>query len=85
MSPSTVTTLCPLTVPPPCFATSAIRIASSDCTLAKSDAVYGWTSGKVATCTNDVPSLAVVRPFATVTFQSAGARKWTPWRATVCH
>ena len=85
MSPSTVTTLCPRTVPPPCFATSAILIASSDSTLPKSDAVYGWTSGKVATWTKDVPSRAVVRPFATVTFQSAGARKWTPRWVTVCH
>jgi hypothetical protein len=47
--------------------------------------VYGWTSGKVATWTKDVPSRAVVRPFATVTFQSAGARKWTPRWVTVCH
>ena len=39
----------------PACATSAIRIASSDCTLAKSAAVYGCTSGNVATCTNDAP------------------------------
>ena len=47
-------------VPPLCFATCAIRVASSVRTLAKSAAVYGFASGKVATWTSSESLVAVV-------------------------